>query len=126
MKTITQHDSILRYMAAMLFMMMFVSSVSAKNVHSTNELDITRIVFFSESESIYPKWAGLVQVMLSPAAIWAQTTDCHSGSLAIRGADKHLVAAVMAARASGKKLKIYVDDVLRVEGTSCYLRAVSY
>jgi hypothetical protein len=102
------------------------SAWAADNYTATSH-PIRNLIFFSTEEPVYPAWAGLVQLMFDQGVLnWAvSTSSCNASSVAIRAADKHLIAAATAAMASDRGVRLYVDDAYTISGV-CLLRALQY
>ena len=91
---------------------------------SSEGVEIKEITFWSTTDPYYPKWRGLVQLTFTTATTWSAESTCHSGTVAIKADDKHLVSAALSAKISGSTVRLYADDNDVVTGTYCYLRAL--
>jgi hypothetical protein len=103
------------------------ASAGAADNYTATAHPIRNLIFFSTDEPVYPAWAGLVQLMFDQGALsWAvNVSSCNSTSVAIRAADKHLIAAATSAMATDRGVRLYVDDAYKVSGV-CLLRALQY
>lgn len=104
-----------------------VPSARADNNSTSVYSEIRDLAFYSTQDSVLPAWAGYASVAFTQPLEWAIPNRCDQTMVAIRAEDKHLMAAVQAAYASDKPLRVYVDDDQKVSGTPyCILRAVQY
>ena len=107
-----------------LFLIVLLNDVKAKSMSST-AVPIKYLNFYSKEESIYPTHKGLTQVVIDGSIPWSSSTGCKITSVIVRNEDKHLVSAILAARASSTPIRLFVDDTLSIN-QECYLRAVQY
>ena len=109
--------------------LVFLSLVSlstgllAANTTSTNSHEISKMYFYSEEESINPTFKGLVRVVLKGEIVWNNNGVCDTASVLVRNEDKHLISALLTAKATSSPINLYADDDLKNE-IYCYLRAV--
>jgi hypothetical protein len=96
----------------------------AADNHTPGYHDITGIVIHSKTEPIAPTWAGLTQVTFA-ALTWATPNVCSTSAVVVRDNDAHVVAALHAAKAQDKPVRLFVDDS-QLHSVYCILRAVQY
>jgi len=107
--------------------LLFCMPASAQDNHSSTFVTISNIVFYSTGDPVYPQWAGVTEVIFAQPIAWAAASSCSTTAVAIRAADKTLVAAVQTALATGRTVELFVDDAQAVDSSGvCYLRAVEY
>ena len=111
-----------------LLMVLLVSNASAANNYTPSGTlyEINKLVVYSTNETIYPSWAGFTILSFSQQLIWNTINNCSTSSVAIRIEDKHLISAAQAAYATGKGVRLYVDDAHRIDNSVCILRAFEY
>ena len=108
----------------LLIFCLFIPFVQAGNVYTAQSHEISRIYFYSKQESIYPEWQGLTQVTFDNIN-WS-SGSCDSRHVAIREEDDHILSALLTAKATGVKIRLYADDSIKVKNDYCFLRAISY
>lgn len=116
----------MKLLAISLGLLSAASAAEAQNNYTNSYYEIKDLVFFSKTETVYPTWAGYVSMTLTQPITWAIPNVCSDGSVAIRPEDNHIIAAVQTAFASGRTVRLYVDDAQRLSGNFCILRAVQY
>ncbi len=95
----------------------------AANDYSTEFMPIGRLTAYSFGETIYPAWAQTVEVIFSSPITWKNSTTCSANAVVIYPTDAPLVIAVHQALATGRPVRVFVDDSKQLNGV-CYLRAV--
>jgi len=104
---------------------MLMSGVAlARDNYSTTFVAVTNLVFYSANDDIYPQYAGAAVVNFATPVGWAFGGPCATGAVAIRSNDKSLMTAVETAQATGRPIRVFVDDSQTVDGVVCWLRAV--
>jgi hypothetical protein len=116
----------LKVTAIALGLLLAASATEAQNNSTNSYYEMKDLVFFSKQEPIYPIWAGYVQITFTQPISWVIPNVCSDLSVAIRPEDTHIIAAVQAAFVSGRGVRLYVDDAVRLSGSYCVLRAVQY
>ena len=101
-------------------------TVQAANNWTSAYYEIKNVVFWSKSDPIYPQWQGYVSVEFTQPLVWGIPGICSTTTVAVRPADTHVISAVQTALASGRTVRLYVDDSQRIDGTNCILRALQY
>jgi hypothetical protein len=109
---------------AALVGVLMIGSAHAQDNYSTTFLTITNLVFYSGSDTVYPQYAGATVVNFATPVIWTFGGPCATGVVAIRSSDKSLITAVQTAQATGRPIRVFVDDSQTVDGVVCWLRAV--
>ncbi len=109
---------------AALAAVLFCGSAAAQDNYSTTFIPIDQVVFYSNSEPIYPAWAGYAEVIFTQAIAWSKATSCSTAAVAIRAADVHLISAAELALASGRNVRVSVEDSQILSGV-CILRALT-
>jgi hypothetical protein len=99
-------------------------AAQAQNNYSTTFAQISNLVFYSASDDVYPAYDGTVVVLFAQPITWTYGGTCATGTVAIRSADKTLMTGVQAALATGRPIKVFVDDSQTVDGVVCFLRAI--
>jgi hypothetical protein len=115
-----------KWMITSLAVLGAAHAAHAANNSTDSYHEIRDLVFWSSVDAIYPEWQGYVSVAFTQPLTWTTTGVCNQTTVAIRPADKHMISAVQTALASGKPVRLYVDDAQRIAGTYCILRAVQY
>jgi hypothetical protein len=101
-------------------------SAHAANNSTSDYIEIQNLGFFSKDDPILLNWRGFVSVTFTQPLAWTVPGVCNQTMVAVRPTDTHLIAAVQTAYASGKGLRVYVDDSQRLDSAYCILRAVQY
>jgi hypothetical protein len=102
-----------------------MSSAGAQNNATASYYEIKNLIFWSKEETVYPNWAGFVSVEFTQPLVWNVPGACSTTTVAIRPQDNHLMSAVQTALASGKPVRLYVDDAFKIDG-NCMLRALQF
>jgi hypothetical protein len=100
-------------------------AAGATSTYSTSFMTISNLAFYSASDTVFPQYAGIVEVLFAQPIDWAQPSSCDTGAVAIRSTDTPLISAVQAALATGRPVQLFVDT-RTVDGLVCYLRAIEY
>lgn len=109
-----------------LALFVVIGSAQAANNSTNSYYEIKNLIFWSKTEPVYPNWAGYVSVEFTQSLAWVTAGVCHSTTVAIRPQDNHVMSAVQTAFASGRSVRLYVDDSQRIDGNICILRALQY
>jgi hypothetical protein len=109
---------------AALVGVLMIGSAHAQNNYSTTFITITNLTFYSGSDTVYPQYAGATVVNFATPVIWTFGGPCATGAVAIRNSDRSLITAVQTAQATGRSIRVFVDDSQTVDGVVCWLRAV--
>ncbi|MDH5650954.1 MAG: hypothetical protein OEZ39_03665 [Gammaproteobacteria bacterium] len=99
----------------------------AANVVSGTSLAIKDIFFHATVQTLPGNsgYGGMTQVRFANIN-WNNSTTCSIYDVFIKKEDTHMISAVLAAHATGKPIRLYVDDSAEGQGVNniCYLRAV--
>lgn len=101
-------------------------TVQAANNSTNAYYEIKNVIFWSKSDPIYPQWAGKVSIEFTQPLVWTSLGVCSITTVAVRETDTHVMSAVQTALASGRSVRLYVDDSQRIDGTYCIVRALQY
>ncbi len=105
---------------------LWASAANAQDNHSASFMTLQNLVFYSANDTVYPQYAGTVEVLFTAPIIWYTSTRCSTGAVAIRGTDTALISAAQTALATGRSVEIFVDDTQTVDGVVCFVRAIEY
>jgi hypothetical protein len=109
-----------------LILLGILGTAQAQNNSTSSYYEIKNVIFWSKNEPIYPQWAGYVSVEFTQAIVWETPGVCNSVSVAVRPEDNHIISAIQTALASGRSVRLYVDDAQRISGNYCILRVLQY
>ncbi len=116
----------MKIVVVLTFVLLFFSSASySSDVHSSSQVRISNLKFYSGSEPVNPSWADIIQVKFESSVVWVPSNACRSDQVAVRKQDDHLVSALHAAYAQGKLVSVQSDTTLVHDGV-CVLRTLQY
>lgn len=116
-----------RLLVTVFLGLLAINSAQAANNSSQSFIYINNLIVYSNSDKIFPQWAGAVGVTFRTGIAWSTPTSCSNTQVAIRSTDQNLMLVVQTAWSANVPIRLFVDDsyTLPTEtGVACYLRAV--
>lgn len=112
----------MKYKALMLLGLLS-SPVFAANTFTTGNT-ISKISAYSNEESIFPTWKGLVQLTVNGTMNWSNG-GCDTEHVLIRQKDSHLIDIVRSGAMNGKAVIFGADtSIPKIDGQYCLARSL--
>lgn len=103
--------------------MLLVSTVASANVGVRDNLTIKLLSPMSSNRPSSTVNQGLTRVYFTVSAAWG-TTGCRTDAGDVQAGDSNILAAIMTAFATGKQMKVEVDDTLPTANGVCRITAI--
>ncbi|MES1192620.1 MAG: hypothetical protein ABUS47_16285 [Steroidobacter sp.] len=113
----------MNWKTAGLLIVMLLPSVAMANVGVRDNLTISLLSPMSSNRPSSTVNQGLTRVYFTASAAWG-ITGCRSDAGDVQAGDSNVLAAIMMAFATGKQIKVEVDDTLPTANSVCRITAI--